>query len=255
MIRRSVALIAALLLLSAATASAQVAFDAASESHTGTTGSTSEASFGWTHTPVGTPKGALVYVFNLSSATDTVTSVTYGASTMTAVTSGFATDTATEPGFCKAYFLGASVPTGAQTVTVTRTNNANVMYAVAITVTAAASTTETAGVATLNEDQAVGITAVNDGSPGTNSVRFYGLYSGGASVLSAGVGSTSAQSIDVGANTASTFRETTAGQGSRNVGPAAGASDDVAAVLLAIREPPAAPARVPRLTTLGVGLP
>jgi len=36
---------------------AAVANNAASESHTGTTSSTSQASFTWTHTPVGTPRG------------------------------------------------------------------------------------------------------------------------------------------------------------------------------------------------------
>ena len=37
-----------------------VAHDASVESHTGTTGSTSAASYNWTHTPVGTPRGILI---------------------------------------------------------------------------------------------------------------------------------------------------------------------------------------------------
>src|SRR3989338_6515570 len=87
---------------------AAVAHDAASESHTGTTGSTNQASFTWTHTPAGTPRGVLVYVFT-RSATLTVTGVTYGGIAMTAVAGGAAVDTGGEPGRVDAFFLGASV--------------------------------------------------------------------------------------------------------------------------------------------------
>src|SRR3990172_11880265 len=114
---------------------AAVANDAASESHTGTTGSTNQASFSWTHTPAGTPSGVLVFVFT-RSATLTVTGVTYGGVAMTAIGGGAAVDTAGEPGRVDTYFLGASIPTGARPVVVSRTNNATVMYASAATQTA-----------------------------------------------------------------------------------------------------------------------
>src|ERR1041384_6644018 len=116
-----------------------VAYDAVSESHTGAGGSISEASFSWTHTPVGTPRGVLLYVF--SNATQvgpgTVVTATYGGVSMTALGTT-ASDSAGELGGVRALFLGSSIPTGAQTVTVTRPNTAVEMYAIAITVTAAA---------------------------------------------------------------------------------------------------------------------
>lgn len=212
-----------------------VAHDAASESHTGTTGSASEASFNWAHTPVGTPKGALVFVKCSGSALDRVTGVNYGASAMTAVVGGRAVDTATEAGSVKAYFLGSSVPTGAQTVTVNRSNNSDVLWAVAITVTAA-SDTEITGIVLAQEDGTLAEVAVDDGSPGSNSMRYAGLYSGLAAVPTVGANTTALHDIDFGAKVASVVRETTAGQGARSLGWSDGTTDDVAAVYLAIKE-------------------
>src|SRR3990167_10680032 len=102
-----------------------VAHDASSESHTGTTGSASEASFSWSHTVVGTPKGVFVLVFTIGTD-NLATSVTYGGVTMLALGTdgGVARDTATEPGVVKLFYLGSGVPTGNQTVVVNRTNNA-----------------------------------------------------------------------------------------------------------------------------------
>lgn len=212
---------------------AQVARDVASESHTGTTGSASQASFSWTHTPTGTPRGVLVFVYTIS-ATDTVTSVTYGVSTMTRVTGGAAIDTTTEPGRVDTFFLGAGIPTGAQTVTVNRTNNTIVMYATAQTVTAS-NNTEVTGIILLQNDQALAEQSVNDGSIGVNSVRYAGAYSGLAAPPTVGANSTLLNNIDLGAFGVSTVTEMTAGQGARLVGFTA-ASDDVAAVHLAVRE-------------------
>lgn len=212
-----------------------IGFDASSESHSGTTGSASQTSFNWQHTPAGTPKGVLVFVFVTGSTSDIVGTVSYGASAMTAVPGGRAVDTAAETGSCKAYFLGSSVPTGQQTVTVNRSNTTNQVYAVCITVTAANAVTEATGVVLLQEDGAYTEQNVNDGSVGVNSMRFAGAYYGGANPPVAGSNSTALQSIDFGNFTAGVVRETNAGQGSRPVG-FTDASDDRAAVHLAIRE-------------------
>jgi hypothetical protein len=214
---------------------AAVANDVASESHTGTTGNSSAASFTWTHTPVGTPRGVLVFVYTIS-ATQTVTGVTYGGVAMTPVSGGAAADIATEPGRVDVYFLGSSIPTGAKSVVVSRTNNSVVMYATAITQTAAGDT-EVAGVSILQNDQALAQQSISDGSTGVNSVRYAGAYSGLAAPPTVGANSTLLQNIDLGNFGASTVRETTAGQGARLVGFTA-ASDDVAAVHLAVREIP-----------------
>jgi hypothetical protein len=216
-----------------------VAHDASSESHTVTTGSVSEASFTWNHTPTGAPAGALVFVFNLTSTTDTVTSVTYGDRTMNAVSGGRAVDTANEPGSCKAYFL-SGVPSSTQAVVVNRTNNTDVMYATVQTFTALTEVA-TAGVVLVQENVTIAVQSVDDGSPGTNSVRYAGGFSGLQTPPTAGSGSTLDQQIDTGAVCAQCAHETTAGAGARNVGFTSVTSDDAAYVHLAVIEAPMKP--------------
>lgn len=210
-----------------------VAHSAASESHTGTTGSTNQTAFSWTHTQTGTPQGVLVFVHTIS-ATDTVTSVTYGAVTLTRVSGGAAIDATTEPGRTDLFFAGSGLGAGNQTITVNRTNNATVMYASAATVTAATNTLAV-GVQIQQDNQALAEVSVNDDNIGVNSVRYAATYYGGNLPAAAGANSTLLTSIDFGSFGCSMVRETTAGQGSRPVG-FSDASDDVAAVYIAIRE-------------------
>lgn len=215
-----------------------VAWDSQSESHTGTTGSVSEGSFSWTHTPSGTPAGILVFTFTNFSI-DIISAVDYGGVAMTAVTGGYAIDTATEPGNCKAWYLGSSIPTGAQTITVTRTNNTTVAYAACHAVTASTNTeVYTPGIVLLQNNGTFAEQNVDDGSPGTNSLRFAGANSGNSSQFIAGANSTLnvASCIDYGVRVCVTVYETVAGQGSRPVGFSYGTSDDRAAVHLAVRE-------------------
>jgi hypothetical protein len=210
-----------------------VAHSAASESHTGTTGSTNQTSFSWTHTQTGTPQGVLVFVHTIS-ATDTVTSVTYGGTGLTRVDGGAAIDSAGEPGRTDLFFLGSGLASGNQTITVNRTNNATVMYAAAATVTAATDTNVT-GIVLLEGDGTMAVQSVTDGGAPTNSLRYAGAYSGLASPPPAGTGSTLLTSIDFGQFGAAMVRETTAGTGARDVGFNSN-SDDRAAVHVAVRE-------------------
>lgn len=234
-----------------------IAFDASSESHTGTTGSTSQASFSWTHTPVGTPKGVLVFTFTVAELDildgDNATSVTYGGVNLTAVTGGRAEYIQTQSsneGDCKAWFLGSSVPTGSQTVVVNRTNNSLKMYAVAITVTSSQnSATHDAGIVLLQDTGTISSQSVTDGSSGTgNSLRFAGINCENSSfgtVLPStpafdtlypdSSNSTWLQGIDFGSIVCGTVRETTAGTGSRSVG-FIGATAYRAAVHLAVKD-------------------
>jgi hypothetical protein len=230
-----------------------VAFDASSESHTGTTGSASEASFSWTHTPVGTPKGVLIFAFNNSDNVDDMGVVTYGGTSVPAVTGGATSENSSEGGYVKTYFLGSSVPTGAQTVVVNRTNNAFNMYAVCVTVTADANTAVYESGIQLVFSSSGGLQAevsVDDGSPGTNSMRFAGTHTGFLDVPSAGASSTALQSIDYGSIAAAVVRETTAGQGFRTVGFTTGANDDYATVHLAVTELSAGSTQAPRSMNL-----
>lgn len=231
-----------------------VAHDAGSESHLAQNDvSVSEDSFSWTHTPVGTPRGVLVFVMTYADA-DYITSVTYGGSALAAVTGGEAADTAGEPLRCTAFFLGSSIPTGAQTVLVTRTNNATNMYAAAATVTASSDTAvHEAGIVLLQGDGALAEQNVDDGSPGSSSVRYAGIASGSTTTSVAGANSTSIAEVVPGAAThAKVVRETVAGQGSRPVGAVLAGSDDRAAVHLAIKETAPATDFARRMMVLGV---
>lgn len=220
-----------------------VAWDSQSESHTGTTGSVSEGSFSWTHTPSGTPAGILVFTFT-NFSTDIISAVDYGGVAMTAVSGGYAVDTATEPGNCKAWYLGSSIPIGAQTITVTRTNDASTAYGACHAVTAGGDTeVYLPGIVLLQNNGTFAEQNVDDGSPGTDSLRFAGAHSGNSSQGIGGANSTLdvASCIDYGVYVNVTVRETTAGQGSRPVGFSYGTSDDRAAVHLAVREVSAPP--------------
>ena len=87
-----------------------VAFDAFGSPAEGT------GNLSWTHTPVGVPKGILVFIVQNVGTTDEVTGVTYGGVPMTRVTTN--THSTGEASVVYAYFLGAGIPSGAQTVVV-----------------------------------------------------------------------------------------------------------------------------------------
>lgn len=213
-----------------------VGYLASSESHTGTSGSTGGASFSWSHDPGGTPRGVLVFVFTHETIQN-IDAVTYGGAALTKI--GQASHTSGESGFCAAYFLGANVPLGTQTVLVDRGIFNAEMYAVCVTAGANADT-ETAGLVTLVGNSAVLLADVDDGHTAGQpaSVRFAGLFSGLTSPPAATSGSAVVQSIDYGAQSAAVARETVAGVGSRTVGFSSGTSDDRAFLAVAIRELP-----------------
>jgi hypothetical protein len=211
-----------------------IAHGATAESHTGTTGSASEASFGWTHAGGVAPKGFGVFVMTGTDA-DFITSVNIGGADVPAVTNGEAVDTAGQPRRCTAFFLGSSIPTGNQTVTVVRTNNATVMYAISFHVTADAAATEIKGTPVLLNDNGT-LAEVNvDAGAGVNAIRYGGVASGLDAVPTAGASSTLLHDIDLGTNVHSGVVETTPGTGSRPVGFVA-ATDNRAAVHIAIGE-------------------
>lgn len=113
-----------------------VAFDAFSNSGSAT------ASTSWTHTPVGTPRAVIVLIPQYNGGTsisDEITTVTYGGVTMTEITGSPVLHAATEAVGCHAFFLGSSIPTGAQTVAITSTST-DKYEGYCVTLTAAADT-------------------------------------------------------------------------------------------------------------------
>jgi hypothetical protein len=147
-----------------------VSFDASSESAV----VASVGSFNWSHNPVAASEGVLVFVVTEGTTTNYVTAVTYDGEALTAVSGGSSTEADDEPGRVQAYFKGSSInTTDPATVAVTRTNNAFPMWAVAITVQATRNTEiYTPGIVAISGDGALEEESVDDGSPGTNSMRF-----------------------------------------------------------------------------------
>lgn len=198
-----------------------------------------------TFTQSGTPQGILVYAVNMSVATNIFTSITYGSVPLEPVAGGLAQDTAGEPLLTQIYFAGSGLPSGTQTITATRTNNGNDCIIAAVSVVADRDT-ELTGIVLLQGDGTLAEQNVNDGSPGTNSLRFAGGVSGLSTAPAVGANSTNIASFSGGGNGRSfgLVRETTAGQGSRPVGFSSGTSDDRAFVHVAIREVAAASRRI-----------
>lgn len=96
----------------------------------------------WTHTPVGTPRGVVVQIvqYQTTATTDQVSGVTYGGVAMSETTDSPLVHTGTlDFGVVHTFFLGASIPTGAQTVSVT-VSGADSKRAIVATMTAAADT-------------------------------------------------------------------------------------------------------------------
>lgn len=210
-----------------------IAHDYASESHTGTTGSQSETSFSWTHSGAASGvQGAVVFTFT-NTSTIFVSGVTYGGLTLTEVTSATAVDSAGEPGVCRAWFVGSGIPQGNQSVVVSRTQNAQIIYATCATMTGSGITKVIGAPVLVKNDAAQSEQSID--TQGRYAIRYAGTTSGLATPPGAGASSTSLHVIDYSSLGNTFVRETTPGTGNRAVG-FTGASDDVAAVYIAITE-------------------
>jgi hypothetical protein len=116
-------------------AQAQVALDAWQNGTTGT------STLSWTHTPTGTPRGIIVQVTNVEGA-DEVTTATYGGVSMTEVSCSpvLNADAGVDDAMSAAtFFLGSSIPTGAQTVVVSVSGSGS-KRSVSMSLTASADT-------------------------------------------------------------------------------------------------------------------
>lgn len=132
LLMRSLRLLVAAVLLAAlpSLAHAAVAFDAVSVSANGAGDRI------WTHTPVGTPRGILVLCAGLTGVSDGLAGVDYGGTAMAEISGSPNILTTGETGNTHGFFLGASIPTGPQTVTADYTDATNstcVAYSVTAT--------------------------------------------------------------------------------------------------------------------------
>lgn len=204
----------------------------------------------FTHTPAGTPRGALVLVIQQGATGETVT-CTYGGTAMTALTpiDGSA---ASEPAWIYPFFLGSSVPTGAQTVDV-QASGSTTKRAVCYTVTAAADAaveSQNSTVSSSLDDPSVTLTT------SAETITFGAGWSGLGNA--ANVAADAAHTKDVGQSlTAATanfeHRSGTVAAGSPTVGFVTTAADDVVLYGVAVKESGGAAPTVKQLAALGVG--
>lgn len=185
----------------------------------------------WTHTPVGTPRGVVVWIGH-GGDTDRIAGVTYGGVTMARIET--AHDTAGEESWGFVYFLGSSIPTGAQTVSIDTDASAPLKFAACATMTAAADT-EVVVTGKLETDQANPQIAIDTGA--TSSLRYFGITTGlnAPSGLTLIAGMTAIHNADLGSIASAFAHQTTAATGSVTVGWTA-ASDDVAMIAVGVQE-------------------
>jgi len=188
----------------------------------------------WTHTPVGTPKAVVVATVHGNTAIDHVLSCTYGGVSMTK--SVTAADTQTEDGRADIWFLGAGIPTGAQTVSCDLDSaTTDDIHFVSITFTGS---TDTEIIATDvdQENQANPTATLSFG--GRNAISVMAFYSGTASVpipsaCSGSSGCSLAHNFDMVNSVSTVEYQTTAGTTNEVMGYTV-ADDDVALAYAAI---------------------
>lgn len=203
-----------------------IAFDASSSIAVGT------GDRSWTHTPVGTPRGALVFVVH-EQGTDNVVGVTYGGTAMVEVALSPVLHTTPETGAVHAFFLGSSVPAGGVSVAVD-VDDATDWFAAAFTVTAAANTI-------IHDTSFLDSGAIADPSVSltitAQSFVAGALYSGIAAPTSiaAGANTTEVVEADLGADSGSITRGSALQSANFTYGWTV-ASDDAAVLAVAVIE-------------------
>lgn len=192
----------------------------------------------WTfsHTPVGTPRGVVVLINHGVADTDVISGVTYGGVAMARVRSD--SDSTGEPGRSYIYFLGASVPTGMQTVSVDLTSASDLDLEIVCATQTAAGDLEVVdndGVSGDADDPQVTL------SYGGRTCISYVVLNSGRSVPDPGtvddLGTmTRLADHDYGSFVAAVSRQTTPGTSDFTIGYVTSASDDVAMSAVAISE-------------------
>ena len=219
-----------------------IAFDAATSSLTLTS-----SAYNISHTPVGTPRGVLVLIAE-DGGTDAVTGITYGGTSLTEMTNSPFVGTNSEAGVIHAYFLGSSVPTGAQTCTITPSANTR-RVTTCITVTAANDTEENI-VSQLLDSNGIASPSATLSLSSVSSFVAQAFQSGKPSVgdISPLAGWTSRQEGDFGPSTAAVYTYDTIGTADVTCGYTAG-GDNVQLLGAAINEVAGGGATTPKTVT------
>jgi hypothetical protein len=209
-----------------------ITLDAAATETTGTANPTS-----YSHAGGASPQGVVVCIVHGTVSTDLVTGVTYGGTAMTRRQTNV--DSATEAGRSYIYTLGASVPTGTQTVSVARSEATTTIHVVTMSLDAAGNLffVDSDGI---DGNQANPVVTLQYG--GRSCMGFGALYWGGAVPPGAtGIGAecTAVHDFDFTAFISQMLRQTTAGTSDFTIGYTALATDDVAYSAVALSDEPA----------------
>lgn len=195
-----------------------------------------------TFTPVGTPKGIFVGIGENLCAGDVISGVTYGGVAMSRVCFLRVEPANNIDGGIYGYFLGASIPTGSQTVAVTVGSGTTAKAVHVISVTAGADTelAGTTGFATSSADSGWGtsftmtVTGITGASFGFSAI--WSQQNTPASVT-VGSGETLAQSVDFGTECSrSEYTTTELASGDQVLGWGDAGQDAYTACAVAIQE-------------------
>lgn len=187
----------------------------------------------FTHTPVGTPRGILTLAAHGSNNTDSIDGVTYGGVACTRVRTD--NDAAGEAGRTYAYWLGSSIPTGAQTVSWNLNANTGTRWLFVCVSVTASDDTEVIDHDGISGDAANPSVTLQYSSRTSLAVAI--LYSGAAdaTTFTENANCTSILEVDAGNFGFVGLRQTTAGSSDFAIGGTL-ASDDVAYSAFALTE-------------------
>lgn len=221
-----------------------IAFDAYTSMGSGT------GTLSATHTPVGTPRAVIMFGVATSGSSD-FSSATYGGVAMTRFT-GAPVLVAGENGTVDGWFLGSSIPTGAQTAQVT-VGAAGTKFAGVFTLTASSDTAVT------TQDTSINSTSLANPSV---TLSLGGISSWCALAFFSGQGDptgitpltnwTSRTEFDFGSDVGGIYSYDIVGTSDVTAGWTQTA-DDAGAVCVAIKETGGAASTVKQLSALGVG--
>ena len=201
-----------------------------------------------------TPSGVIVFVITPTDV-DNLVSVTYGATNVPVPqVATVAISAVSELGRVHCCFLGSGIPADdPATITINRVGTTGMRAMVASVFGSLNTEVYLPGMVTMNTMGTTAVASVDDGSPGTSSMRFCGGFHGDVSAAVHSASSTLLQSDTLASGAALLIRETTGGQGARNCGLTSAASDEKALIHIAVREVAAAAATGPIIPKVPAG--
>jgi hypothetical protein len=194
-------------------------------------------SFSFDVTPSGTPRGIAVLIGQELLAEDQISGITYGGVTMTEVTGSPVFNNPTnQTSVAYGYFLGASIPTGTQSLSITCTGSSE--KRVWVVVVTAAADTEIADITILDIESTTGDITGTLSLGGASSFCCQGGVSSASVVawVTPITGWTERGEVDMGAEVAFCHTYDTVGTSDVTMGITHGSAESLACIGIAIKE-------------------